>query len=115
MAADLQRPNAVDQLRVVGQQAGVPVFAPEPGNGIGDPVDVARAAFEHATSAQHDIVIIDTAGRLAIDADSWSSCATSRTPHSPTKRLLVVDAMIGQDASTTADNFASQSASTVWC
>jgi signal recognition particle subunit SRP54 len=69
VAADLQRPNAVNQLQVVGEQAGVQVFAPEPGNGVGDPVRVAKDAVAHAQRAQHDVVIIDTAGRLGVDAE----------------------------------------------
>src|SRR5699024_4937849 len=69
VAADLQRPNAVTQLEVVGEQAGVPVFAPEPGNGVGDPVKVAKNAVKTAEKQQHDVVIIDTAGRLGVDAE----------------------------------------------
>ncbi len=66
VASDLQRPNAVNQLQVVGGQAGgVPVYAPEPGNGVGDPVKVAKDGVEQARRALHDVVIIDTAGRLA--------------------------------------------------
>src|SRR6476620_10643976 len=57
VAADLQRPNAVNQLQVVGAQAGVPVFAPEPGNGVGDPVDVARRSLDEARHRLHNIVI----------------------------------------------------------
>src|SRR5919205_2985623 len=64
VAADLQRPNAVTQLQVVGERAGVAVYAPEPGNGVGDPVDVARRSIEHARIKLHDAVIVDTAGRL---------------------------------------------------
>src|SRR6187402_505983 len=67
VAADLQRPNAVNQLQVVGGQAGVPVYAPQPGNGVGDPVRVAKDAVKQAERAQHDVVIIDTAGRLGVD------------------------------------------------
>src|SRR3712207_3848250 len=63
VAADLQRPNAVTQLEIVGRQAGVDVFAPEPGNGVGDPVDVARRAMVEAERTQHDVVVVDTAGR----------------------------------------------------
>src|ERR1700679_597775 len=62
VAADLQRPNAVQQLQVVGGQAGVEMFAPEPGNGVGDPVAVARAAIEHARRRGYDVVVVDTAG-----------------------------------------------------
>src|SRR3954467_5768964 len=57
VASDLQRPNAVQQLQVVGQRAGVDVFAPEPGNGVGDPVAVARAGIEHARRMGHDVVV----------------------------------------------------------
>ena len=63
VAADLQRPNAVTQLEVVGEQAGVAVWAPEPGNGIGDPVEVARSGLLTARLRQHDVVVVDTAGR----------------------------------------------------
>src|SRR5690606_20603933 len=69
VAADLQRPNAVTQLQVVGEQAGVPVFAPEPGNGVGNPVKVAKDALRFAKDKQHDTVIVDTAGRLGVDAE----------------------------------------------
>src|SRR5438552_1751119 len=69
VAADLQRPNAVQQLQVVGGQAGVDVFAPYPGSGVGDPVDAARQGIEHAKRMQHDVVVVDTAGRLGIDAE----------------------------------------------
>src|SRR5213080_1411620 len=61
VAADLQRPNAVNQLQVNGERAGVTVFAPEPGNGVGDPVAVARAGVAEARRTLHDVVIIDTA------------------------------------------------------
>ena len=105
VAADLQRPNAVDQLRIVGERAGVPVFAPEPGNGIGDPVRVARDAVEHARVHLNDIVIVDTAGRLAIDAELMDQLARVRDAVVPDEVLLVVDAMIGQDAVRTAEEF----------
>jgi len=105
VAADLQRPNAVDQLRIVGERAEVPVFAPEPGNGVGDPVRVARDAVEHAKVHLNDIVIVDTAGRLAIDADLMDQLARVRDAVEPDEVLLVVDAMIGQDAVRTAEEF----------
>jgi signal recognition particle subunit SRP54 len=105
VAADLQRPNAVQQLQVVGERAGVAVFAPEPGNGVGDPVDVARRSLEHARHAQHDVVIIDTAGRLGIDAEMMRQAADIRDAVRPDEILFVVDAMIGQDAVTTAQAF----------
>ncbi len=62
VAADLQRPNAVTQLQVVAEQAGASVYAPEPGNGVGDPVKVSRDGVEYARRQQHDVVIIDTRG-----------------------------------------------------
>ena len=105
VAADLQRPNAVDQLKVVGERAGVPVFAPEPGNGVGDPVRVARDARTHAQTALHDVVIVDTAGRLAIDTELMDQLRKVRDAVQPDNVLLVVDAMIGQDAVTTAEQF----------
>jgi signal recognition particle subunit SRP54 len=68
VAADLQRPNAVTQLQVVGQQAGVDTYAPEPGNGVGDPVKVARDSIEHASHSLHDTVIADPDDRVCADA-----------------------------------------------
>ena len=106
VAADLQRPNAVDQLKVVGERVGVPVFAPEPGNGVGDPVDVSRRAIDHAVARLHDIVIVDTAGRLAVDEDLMTQLRSVRDVIQPHETLLVIDAMIGQDAVTTAKQFA---------
>jgi signal recognition particle subunit SRP54 len=108
VAADLQRPNAVDQLTVVGERAGVPVFAPEPGNGVGDPVRVARDARKHAETALHDVVIVDTAGRLAINAELMDQLRQVRDAVQPENVLLVVDAMIGQDAVATAEQFGEQ-------
>jgi signal recognition particle subunit SRP54 len=105
VAADLQRPNAVTQLQVVGEQAGVPVFAPEPGNGVGDPVDVARRSIEHAKRAQHDVVVVDTAGRLGIDTEMMAQAAAIRDAVRPDETLFVIDAMIGQDAVATAQAF----------
>jgi len=105
VAADLQRPNAVNQLQVNGERVGVPVFAPEPGNGVGDPVAVARASIEEATRTLHDVVIIDTAGRLGVDADMMQQARDIRDAVTPDEVLFVVDAMIGQDAVTTAQAF----------
>lgn len=105
VAADLQRPNAVDQLSVVGGQAGVPVHAPEPGNGTGDPVAVAKSGVKLAKDRQHDIVIVDTAGRLAVDADLMRELTRVRQAVAPDEVLLVIDAMTGQDAVTTAASF----------
>ncbi|MDQ3592018.1 MAG: signal recognition particle protein, partial [Actinomycetota bacterium] len=105
VAADLQRPNAVTQLQVVGGQAGVDVFAPEPGNGVGDPVRVARDSVEHARRTLHDVVVVDTAGRLGIDAELMQQAADIRDAVEPDETLFVIDAMIGQDAVTTAQAF----------
>ena len=105
VAADLQRPNAVQQLQVLGEQAGVPVFAPEPGNGVGDPVAVARQSLDEARHRLHNIVIIDTAGRLGIDEEMMRQAAAIRDATDPDEILFVVDAMIGQDAVTTAQAF----------
>ena len=106
VAADLQRPNAVTQLQVVGQRAGVHVYAPEPGNGIGDPVAVARSSITEAERRLYDVVIIDTAGRLGIDAEMMKQAVDIRDAVSPDEVLFVVDAMIGQDAVNTANAFA---------
>jgi len=105
VAADLQRPNAVTQLQIVGEQAGVAVFAPEPGNGVGDPVDVAKRGLEHAVSKMHDVVVIDTAGRLGVDAELMAQASAIREATEPDEILFVVDAMIGQDAVATAEAF----------
>jgi signal recognition particle subunit SRP54 len=105
IAADLQRPNAVTQLQVVGERVGVPVFAPEPGNGIGDPVDVSRRGIAEAKHAQHDIVIVDTAGRLGVDEELMRQAANIRDAVQPDEILFVVDAMTGQDAVNTAQAF----------
>ncbi len=105
VACDLQRPNAVQQLQVVGQQAGVEVYAPEPGNGVGDPVAVARDALAVARQKVHDVVVVDTAGRLGIDTELMKQAADIRDAVHPDEVLFVVDAMIGQDAVTTAQAF----------
>jgi signal recognition particle subunit SRP54 len=104
-ACDLQRPNAVNQLQVVGERASVPVFAPEAGNGEGDPVDVARRSVEEARRAQHDVVIVDTAGRLGVDEELMQQASDIRDAVQPDEVLFVVDAMIGQDAVSTAEAF----------
>ncbi|MBT0769795.1 signal recognition particle protein [Kineosporia sp. J2-2] len=114
VASDLQRPNAVTQLEVVGQRAGVPVFAPErgvsEGQGVsgtsqGDPVKVARDGVAFARDKHHDVVIIDTAGRLGVDGELMQQAADIKAETNPDEVLFVVDAMIGQDAVTTAMAF----------
>ncbi len=102
VACDLQRPNAVQQLQVNGERVGVPVFAPEPGNGVGDPVEVAKTGVREAKAKLHDVVIIDTAGRLGVDTEMMAQARMIRTATQPDEVLFVVDAMIGQDAVTTA-------------
>jgi signal recognition particle subunit SRP54 len=105
VAADLQRPNAVNQLQVVAERAGAAIYAPQPGNGVGDPVKVSRDGVEHARHAQHDVVIIDTAGRLGVDAELMKQAADIRKATDPDEVLFVIDAMIGQDAVNTAKAF----------
>jgi signal recognition particle subunit SRP54 len=105
VASDLQRPNAVNQLQVVGESVGVPVFAPEPGNGIGDAVTVARDGLAFAQSKLHNMVIIDTAGRLGFDEALMAEAIAIRDAVTPDEILFVVDAMIGQDAVRTARAF----------
>ena len=105
VASDLQRPNAVTQLQVVGESIGVPVFAPEPGNGVGDPVEVAKSGIEFAKSKQYNMVIVDTAGRLGIDEELMKQASDIRDAVNPDEILFVVDAMIGQDAVRTSQAF----------
>jgi signal recognition particle subunit SRP54 len=105
VAADLQRPNAVTQLQVVGESVGVPVFAPEPGNGVGNAVKVARDGVAYAKSKQHNLVIVDTAGRLGVDETLMKEAMAIRDAINPDEILFVVDAMIGQDAVRTANAF----------
>ena len=116
VACDLQRPNAVTQLQVVGERAGVTTFAPhpgasavgpavEPGLGVGDPVDVARRGVAHAREKMFDVVIVDTAGRLGVDEELMRQAADIRDATDPDETLFVVDAMIGQDAVATAEAF----------
>ena len=105
VAADLQRPNAVSQLQVVGDAVGVPVFAPEPGNGVGDPVEVSRDGVAHARTKLFNMVIIDTAGRLGVDEELMLQAKSVRDAVNPDEVLFVVDAMMGQDAIRTAKAF----------
>lgn len=105
VACDLQRPNAVNQLQVLAERAGVDVFAPEPGNGVGDPVKVAKQSIEHAKSKAHSVVIIDTAGRLGVDEELMQQASNIRKATDPDEVLFVIDAMLGQDAVTVAQAF----------
>jgi len=102
VAADLQRPNAVTQLQVLAESISVPIFAPEAGNGIGDPVKVAKSAITYAREKVHNVVIVDTAGRLGIDSELMQQASSIRDAINPHEILFVVDAMMGQDALTTS-------------
>ncbi len=100
VGADLQRPAAVEQLRVLGEQAGVTVFSEST-----DPVRCARAGLEEARRLGRDICIIDTAGRLTIDAEMMDQIRAISATTEPHYTFLVIDAMIGQDAVATAKAF----------
>ncbi|WP_311390143.1 signal recognition particle protein [Corynebacterium haemomassiliense] len=117
VACDLQRPGAVQQLQIVGERAGVPTFAPDPGTSLdsyehemgtshGDPVAVAQQGIEYAKQQKNDVVIIDTAGRLGIDETLMTQARNIRDAVNPDEVLFVIDAMIGQDAVKTAEAFA---------
>ncbi|MGE5696854.1 MAG: signal recognition particle protein [Candidatus Sericytochromatia bacterium] len=113
VAADLQRPGAVNQLKIVGERAGVAVFAPHPGTsaegsaeaGPGDPVAVSAAGLAEAKAKYFDVVIVDTAGRLGIDEELMAQAAAIRAAVDPDEVLFVLDAMVGQDAVATAEAF----------
>lgn len=105
VASDLQRPNAVNQLQVVGGRAGVDVWAPEPGNGVGDPVQVARTGVNHAIENGYDLVIVDTAGRLGVDEEMMQQARNIRDAINPHEIIFVLDAMVGQDAVQTSVAF----------
>lgn len=115
VACDLQRPGAVSQLQIVGERAGVQVFAPHPGVSpdgasleqmtAGDPVAVASAGLAEAKARHYDVVVVDTAGRLGIDEELMGQAAAIRSAVDPDEVLFVLDAMIGQDAVATADAF----------
>ena len=105
VAADLQRPNAVTQLTLLADSIGVKVFAPEPGNGVGDPVSVAKGGIEFAKSNLYNTVIVDTAGRLGLDEELMKQARDIKSAINPNETLFVVDAMIGQDAIRTAQAF----------
>ena len=101
-ACDVYRPAAIKQLQVLGEQLDIPVFT------LGDkisPVDIAKAAIEHAKSHGNDIVILDTAGRLHIDEVLMEELKNVKEVAQPTEILLVVDSMVGQDAVNVADSF----------
>ncbi|NLK88174.1 MAG: signal recognition particle protein [Clostridiaceae bacterium] len=102
VACDVYRPAAVKQLQVVGNQLNVPVFALE---GNTDPIHIAKKAIEHAASKLHDLVIIDTAGRLHINEELMDELENIKNAVRPQEILLVIDSMTGQDAVNVADSF----------
>jgi signal recognition particle subunit SRP54 len=104
VAADLQRPAAVEQLRVLGRQLDLPVWA-APDNGTKDPVEVARTSLDEAARLGKNLVIVDTAGRLQVDSDLMDELRRVRDAVNPTDTLLVVDAMTGQEAVNVATAF----------
>ena len=102
VAGDVYRPAAISQLQTLGEQIGVPVFT-EPGNT--DPVDIARKAIAEARLRQTAVVIVDTAGRLAVDEQMMDEIARLKQTLNPQETLFVVDSMTGQDAVNTAKAF----------
>ena len=100
-ACDIYRPAAIKQLEVVGEQLGIPVFQ----MGQTNPVDIAKAAVEHAVKHGNDMVFLDTAGRLHVDEELMDELRNIKAAVNPTEILLVVDAMIGQDAVNAAKAF----------
>jgi len=103
VACDVYRPAAIDQLKVLGEQIGVPVYADVDNK---NPVEIAKKAIEQAKSQGHNVVIIDTAGRLAIDQAMMAEVAELNKALNPIETLFVVDSMTGQDAANTAKAFA---------
>ena len=102
IAGDVYRPAAIEQLNVLGEQIGVPVYTEEGNN---DPVKLAKDGIKEAKKTGRDLVIIDTAGRLAIDEQMMNEIASIKKNVNPTETLFVVDAMTGQDAVNTAKEF----------
>ena len=101
VACDVYRPAAIDQLKVVGAQVDVPVFE----MGQGDPVEIAKAGLEHAARHGHDMVFVDTAGRLQVDEILMQELEDIKAATNPTEILLVIDAMIGQESVNVASAF----------
>jgi len=102
VACDIYRPAAIDQLKILGEQIEVAVFA-EPENK--NPVEISKKALQHAKANQYNVVIVDTAGRLAIDEELMQEIENIHKAVKPTETLFVVDAMMGQDAVNTAKAF----------
>ena len=102
VACDVYRPAAIDQLKVLGEQIGVPVYTEE---GNKNPVEIAQNAIKEAKAKSYNLVIIDTAGRLAVDEAMMQEIAAIKEAVNPTETLFVVDSMTGQDAVNTAKEF----------
>ncbi|HNV81979.1 MAG: signal recognition particle protein [Tenuifilaceae bacterium] len=102
VAGDVYRPAAIEQLKVLGEQVNVPVYTVE---GSTEPVSIARDAIKFAKQQKHDVVIIDTAGRLAIDEKMMQEVSAIKKAVEPQEILFVVDSMTGQDAVNTAKEF----------
>ena len=102
VACDVYRPAAIDQLKVLGEQIGIPVYS-EPESK--DPVQIATNAIKEAKAKNYNLVIIDTAGRLAVDEEMMNEIAAIKEAINPTETLFVVDSMTGQDAVNTAKEF----------
>ena len=102
VAGDVYRPAAIDQLKILGEQIGVPVYT-EPGNQ--NPVEIAENAIKHARQNNYNVVIVDTAGRLAVDEAMMQEITTIKQTVNPCETLFVVDSMTGQDAVNTAREF----------
>ena len=102
VACDVYRPAAIEQLKVVGAQIGVPVYTEE---GSKDVVEIARHAIQEAKAKGHDVVIVDTAGRLAVDEEMMDEIYRLKQAVNPDETLFVVDSMTGQDAVNTAKEF----------
>ncbi len=102
VAGDVYRPAAIDQLKVLGEQIGVPVYAEEENK---NPVQIAQNAIAKAKEGKHNVIIIDTAGRLAIDETMMNEIRQVHQTVKPTETLFVVDSMTGQDAVNTAKAF----------
>lgn len=102
VACDVYRPAAIDQLKVLGESINVPVYTEE---GNKNPVEIAKNAIEYAKRNSNDLVIVDTAGRLAVDEQMMDEIEAIKNAIKPTETLFVVDAMTGQDAVNTAKTF----------
>ncbi len=102
VSCDVYRPAAIDQLRTLAQEVGVEFFPSEPGQ---EPVAIAKAALEHARRQFFDVLLVDTAGRLHIDAEMMDEARAIHAAIAPTETLFVVDSMTGQDAVNTAKAF----------